>query len=59
MQPLVNMLSSATTHANVLLLDEGMIVRANVANLYPLPDNCSLEKFPPEIVEVRKAPIMA
>lgn len=38
--------------AFVLLLDEGTVMWAQTSKLFNLPESCSLDLFPPEIIEV-------
>lgn len=38
--------------ARVHLLDECRILNVKASDLYELPSECSLESFPPELVEV-------
>lgn len=36
----------------IFLIDEGTRRKADTNHLYEMPDSCSIQAFPPEIVEV-------
>lgn len=50
--PLPDITAQYIPAARVHLLDEGCDIRVQTTKLYELPDASSLERFPPEIIEV-------